>query len=236
MNENKISSGDEVQINYLGRTTSLQKASTYDKFISSLVTKFYLTEDMKKGISFYYLDEDEDQYLLNNKNYDEFLKEAKKAILEIKEKAETDDISDNDDEIFDKKIKLIEEQVAQYKNKLNEMCEKNIKTKLEEVDKKHKEELEQLGKLYKDKLEKYKNHIQAKTVEILKEIQSQSTDILLEKLTEYNEGIENELDQLIKNKEILMNNNVNELGFEDLEKSQKEFGKIISENKNLLQK
>jgi len=236
MNENKISSGDEVQINYLGRTTSLQKASTYDKFISSLVTKFYLTEDMKKGISFYYLDEDEDQYLLNNKNYDEFLKEAKKAILEIKEKAETDDISDNDDEIFDKKIKLIEEQVAQYKNKLNEMCEKNIKTKLEEVDKKHKEELEQLGKLYKDKLEKYKNHIQAKTVEILKEIQSQSTDILLEKLTEYNEGIENELDQLIKNKENLMNNNVNELGFEDLEKSQKEFGKIVSENKNLLQK
>jgi len=236
MNENKISSGDEVQINYLGRTTSLQKASTYDKFISSLVTKFYLTEDMKKGISFYYLDEDEDQYLLNNKNYDEFLKEAKKAILEIKEKAETDDISDNDDENFDKKIKLIEEQVAQYKNKLNEMCEKNIKTKLEEVDKKHKEELEQLGKLYKDKLEKYKNHIQAKTVEILKEIQSQSTDILLEKLTEYNEGIENELDQLIKNKENLMNNNVNELGFEDLEKSQKEFGKIVSENKNLLQK
>jgi len=236
MNENKISSGDEVQINYLGRTTSLQKASTYDKFISSLVTKFYLTEDMKKGISFYYLDEDEDQYLLNNKNYDEFLKEAKKAILEIKEKAETDDISDNDDEIFDKKIKLIEEQVAQYKNKLNEMCEKNIKTKLEEVDKKHKEELEQLGKLYKDKLEKYKNHIQAKTVEILKEIQSQSTDILLEKLTEYNEGIENELDQLIKNKENLMNNKVNELGFEDLEKSQKEFGKIVSENKNLLQK
>lgn len=236
MNENKISSGDEVQINYLGRTISLQKASTYDKFISSLVTKFYLTEDMKKGISFYYLDEDEDQYLLNNKNYDEFLKEAKKAILEIKEKAETDDISDNDDEIFDKKIKLIEEQVAQYKNKLNEMCEKNIKTKLEEVDKKHKEELEQLGKLYKDKLEKYKNHIQAKTVEILKEIQSQSTDILLEKLTEYNEGIENELDQLIKNKENLMNNNVNELGFEDLEKSQKEFGKIVSENKNLLQK
>ena len=236
MNENKISSGDEVQINYLGRTTSLQKASTYDKFISSLVTKFYLTEDMKKGISFYYLDEDEDQYLLNNKNYDEFLKEAKKAILEIKEKAETDDISDNDDEIFDKKIKLIEEQVAQYKNKLNEMCEKNIKTKLEEVDKKHKEELEQLGKLYKDKLEKYKNHIQAKTVEILKEIQSQSTDILLEKLTEYNEGIENELDQLIKNKENLMNNNVNELGFEDLEKKQKEVGEIVSENKNLLQK
>ena len=236
MKENKISSGDEVQINYLGRTTSLQKASTYDKFISSLVTKFYLTEDMKKGISFYYLDEDEDQYLLNNKNYDEFLKEAKKAILEIKEKAETDDISDNDDEIFDKKIKLIEEQVVQYKNKLNEMCEKNIKVKLEEVDKKHKEELEQLGKLYKDKLEKYKNHIQAKTVEILKEIQSQSTDILLEKLTEYNEGIENELDQLIKNKENLMNNKVNELGFEDLEKSQKEFGKIVSENKNLLQK
>lgn len=236
MNENKISSGDEVQINYLGRTTSLQKALTYDKFISSLVTKFYLTEDMKKGISFYYLDEDEDQYLLNNKNYNEFLKEAKKAILEIKEKAETDDISDNDDENFDKKIKLIEEQVAQYKNKLNEMCEKKIKAKLEEVDKKHKEELEQLGKLYKDKLEKYKNHIQTKTVEILKEIQSQSTDILLKKLTEYNEGIENELDQLIKNKENLMNNNVNELGIEDLEKKQKEVGQIVSENKSLLQK
>ena len=236
MDENKISSGDEVQIDYLGRTTSLQKASTYDKFISSLVTKFYLTEDMKKGISFYYLDEDEDQIPLNYKNYDEFLKEAKKAILKIEEKAETEDISDNDDENFDKKIKLIEEQVAQYKNKLNEMCEKNIKAKLEEVDKKHKENLEQLGKLYKDKLEKYKNHIQTKTAEILKEIQSQSTDILLKKLTEYNEGIENELDQLIKNKENLMNNNVNELRIEDLEQNQKEVGKIVSGNKNLLQK
>ena len=236
MNENKISSGDEVQIDYLGRSTSLLKASTYDKFISSLVTKFFLTEEMKKGISFYYLDEDEDQIPLDNKNYDEFLKEAKKAILIIEEKAETDDKLDDNEENFDAKIKLIKEQVAQYKNKLNEICEKNIKDKLEEVDKKHKEELEQLGKLYKDKLEKYKNHIQEKTKEIFKEIQNQSTDILLKKLTEYNEGIEKELDQLIKNKENLVNNKVNELDIENLEKQQKEVGEIVSENKNLLQK
>ena len=236
MNENKISSGDEVQIDYLGRSTSLLKASTYDKFISSLVIKFFLTEDMKKGISFYYLDEDEDQIPLDNKNYDEFLKEAKKAILIIEEKAETDDKLDDNEENFDAKIKLIKEQVAQYKNKLNEICEKNIKDKLEEVDNKHKEELEQLGKLYKDKLEKYKNHIQEKTKEIFKEIQNQSTDILLKKLTEYNEGIEKELDQLIKNKENLVNNKVNELDIENLEKQQKEVGEIVSENKNLLQK
>ena len=236
MNENKLSPGDEVQIDYLGRSTSLQKAPTYDKFISSLVTKFYLTEDMKKGILFYYLDEDEDEILLNYGTYDEFLKEAKKAILKIEEKDEPVDNSNNNEESMDEKIKSIKEQVAQYKNKLNEMCEKNIKDKLEEVDKKHKEELGQLGKLYKDKLEEYKNHIKKKTEEIFKEIQNQSTDILLKKLTEYNESIEKEIDQLIKNKENLVNNKVNEVGIEDLEKQQKEVNEIVSENKNLLQK
>ena len=236
MSENKISSDDEVQIDYLGRSTPLQKASTYDKFISSLVTKFYLTEDMKKCISFYYLDEDDDQIPLDNKNYDEFLKEAKKAILKIEEKDEPVENSNDNLGDMDEKIKSIKEQVAQYKKKLNEICEKNIKDKLEEVDKKHREDLDQLGKLYKDKLEGYKSHFNQKTQEIFKEIQSQSTNILLQKLTEYNEGIEKEIDQLINDKENLVKNKVNEVGIEDLEKQQKEVNEIVSENKNLLQK
>ena len=236
MSENKISSGDEVQIDYLGRSTPLQKASTYDKFFSSLVTKFYITEDMKKGISFYYLDDEEDQIPLDNKNYDEFLKIAKKAILKIEEKDEPDENSNDNVGDMDEKIKSIKEQVDQYKKKLNEICGKTIKDKLEEVDKKHKEDLEQLGKLYKDKLEGYKSHFNQKTQEIFKEIQSQSTNILLQKLTEYNEGVEKEIDQLIKDKENLVNNKVNEVAIEDLEKHQKEVNEVVSENKNLLQK
>ena len=172
MSENKISSGDEVQIDYLGRSTPLQKASTYDKFISSLVTKFYITEDMKKGISFYYLDEDDDQIPLDNKNYDEFLKEAKKGILKIEEKDEPDENSNDKVGDMNEKIKSIKEQVEQYKKKLNEICEKNIKDKLEEVDKKHKEDLEQLGKIYKDKLEEYKSHFKKKRKKYLKKFKA----------------------------------------------------------------
>ena len=96
--------------------------------------------------------------------------------------------------------------------------------------------MEQLGKLYKDKLEGYKSHFNQKTQEIFKEIQSQSTNILLQKLTEYNEGVEKEIDQSIKDKENLVNNKVNEVGIEDLEKQQKKVNEVVSENKNLLQK
>ena len=85
-------------------------------------------------------------------------------------------------------------------------------------------------------MEGYKSHFNQKTQEIFKEIQSQSTNILLQKLTEYNEGVEKEIDQLIKDKENLVNNKVNEVGIEDLEKQQKEVNEIVSENKNLLQK
>ena len=235
MNGNKISSSDEVQIDYLGRSTSLQKASTYDEFISSLAKKFYLTENMKEGIKFYYLDEDDDLIPLSNSKYNDFLKEAKKAVLKVEEKVESVDAPSGNGGNLDESLLPLKEKIDEYKNKLNEICQTNIKNKLEEIEKKHQEEMEQLGKLYKDKLEKYKNQIQKKTVKIFEEIKSKSSEILLQKLNEYNEEIEKEIDELIKNKENIVNNKINEAGLENLEKQQKEVSEIVLENKNLLQ-
>ena len=237
MNENKISSGDEVQIDYLGHSSTLKKASSYNEFISSLVKKFYLTENMKEGMHFYYLDEDDEYVLLSSNIYDEFLKEAKKAVLKVEEKAESENKSNENGAGANspEDLKSIVEQVNEYKNKLNEICQKNIEDRLEEVNKRHQKELKQLVELYEDKLKTYKNHIKTKTEELFKELKGKSIDILLDKLNEYNEDIEKEVEQLIKDKENTVINKVNDLDIGNLEKQQKEVSEIVLENKRLLQ-
>jgi len=225
-------SENEISVDYLDRITPIKKAPTYNEFISLLVSKFYLTPKMKDKMELVYIDEEDEEVFIDDINYDQFTKEAKKVILNIPESNKSNqNININEAK---KKMQLsleaMQEQIKDYKKKLSDSCEKNIIKKLEEIDEQHKQELSNLKKLYEDKLNKYKNEIEEKTTKVLAEISDKSFQIMVDKLTEYGTNIEQKMENLIEDKKNSLDQKIKEKedNFDALEQRQKEVSEALS--------
>ena len=232
-------SEDEILVEYLGRTTPIKKSPSFQEFISQLAYKFFLTEKMKNEMKLIYYDEDNDEIKMDNDNYSLSLSEAEKIFLKIPEKSKPQNNQGGIDGIKEevkKKMGILKNDIDAYKNKLKEICKNTIEKKLKEVDDKHKNELEEFKKKYEGQLNNIKTEALTQIEAKLIDIEKNSTQIMNDKLTEYSNYIEKEIEKLVKSKEESLAKKIDEVNFENLEKKQSEVGDVLMRNQEELVK
>lgn len=232
-------SEDEILVEYLGRTTPIKKSPSFQEFISQLAYKFFLTEKMKNEMKLIYYDEDNDEIIMDKDNYSLSLSEAEKIFLKIPEKPKSQNNQGGIDGIKEevkKKMGILKNDIDAYKNKLKEICKNTIEKKLKEVDDKHKNELEEFKKKYEDQLNNIKTEALTQIEAKLIDIEKNSTQIMNDKLTEYSNYIEKEIEKLVKSKEESLAKKIDEVNFENLEKKQSEVGDVLMRNQEELVK
>ena len=228
----------EINIEYFGKETPVELPPTYDEFVKSIVSKFFITEKMRQNMSIIYYDEDDDINTLNKENYSQSIEEAKKLVLQIPE-SKTDkpggnfNVENLQKDVI-KKMESVQNDIDVYKKKLTESCKNAVEKKLEEIDAKHEEEIKKLVEFYENKLNDIKSRISEKSKKIVENIQSKSSFLLNEQLEEYKKYIETEMEKLMKEKTELLKKKLDEIDFTDLEKKQSEVGDVVDKNKQIL--
>ena len=232
----------QINIKYLGRDTPVEVPSTYEDFMKLIVSTFFITDKMKQSMSIIYFDEEDYENILDPDNYSDAIDEAKYFVIQFKEEESPSKPvvnSSNVEKLQNKvleKMKSVEDDINEYKQKLVESCKKAVEKKLEEVDKQHQEEIKQLMDFYEKKLNNIKNRASEETQNIVNEIQNKSTVSMNEHLDQYKRDIEKEMENLIKEKMKYLETKASEIDFSELEKKQKEVGQVVDNNKQILEK
>jgi hypothetical protein len=231
----------EIIIKYLGETP-VEVPSSYEDFIKLIVSTFFITDKMKQSMSIIYFDDENYENILYPDNYSDAIEEAKEFVIQFQEEeSQSKPVvnSSNVEKLQNKvieKMKSVEDDINEYKQKLVESCKKAVEKKLEEVDKKHQEEIKQLIDFYEKKLNNIKNRVNEETQTIVNDIQNKSTSSMTEQLDQYKRDIEKEMESLIKEKIKYMETIEGEINFSELEKKQKEVGQVVDNNKQILEK
>jgi hypothetical protein len=231
----------EIIVKYLGETP-VEVPSSYEDFIKLIVSTFFITDKMKQSMSIIYFDDENYENILYPDNYSDAIEEAKEFVIQFQEEeSQSKPVvnSSNVEKLQNKvieKMKSVEDDINEYKQKLVESCKKAVEKKLEEVDKKHQEEIKQLIDFYEKKLNNIKNRVNEETQTIVNDIQNKSTTSMTEQLDQYKRDIEKEMESLIKEKIKYMETIEGEINFSELEKKQKEVGQVVDNNKQILEK
>ena len=231
----------EIIVKYLGETP-VEVPSSYEDFIKLIVSTFFITDKMKQSMSIIYFDDENYENILYPDNYSDAIEEAKEFVIQFQEEeSQSKPVvnSSNVEKLQNKvieKMKSVEDDINEYKQKLVESCKKAVEKKLEEVDKKHQEEIKQLIDFYEKKLNNIKNRVNEETQTIVNDIQNKSTTSMTEQLDQYKRDIEKEMESLIKEKIKYMEAIEGEINFSELEKKQKEVGQVVDNNKQILEK
>jgi hypothetical protein len=231
----------EIIIKYLGETP-VEVPSSYEDFIKLIVSTFFITDKMKQSMSIIYFDDENYENILYPDNYSDAIEEAKEFVIQFQEEeSQSKPVvnSSNVEKLQNKvieKMKSVEDDINEYKQKLVESCKKAVEKKLEEVDKKHQEEIKQLIDFYEKKLNNIKNRVNEETQTIVNDIQNKSTSSMTEQLDQYKRDIEKEMESLIKEKIKYMETIEGEINFSELEKKQEEVGQVVDNNKQILEK
>lgn len=231
----------EIIVKYLGETP-VEVPSSYEDFIKLIVSTFFITDKMKQSMSIIYFDDENYENILYPDNYSDAIEEAKEFVIQFQEEeSQSKPVvnSSNVEKLQNKvieKMKSVEDDINEYKQKLVESCKKAVEKKLEEVDKQHQEEIKQLIDFYEKKLNNIKNRVNEETQTIVNDIQNKSTSSMTEQLDQYKRDIEKEMESLIKEKIKYMETIEGEINFSELEKKQKEVGQVVDNNKQILEK
>jgi hypothetical protein len=231
----------EIIVKYLGETP-VEVPSSYEDFIKLIVSTFFITDKMKQSMSIIYFDDENYENILYPDNYSDAIEEAKEFVIQFQEEeSQSKPVvnSSNVEKLQNKvieKMKSVEDDINEYKQKLVESCKKAVEKKLEEVDKQHQEEIKQLIDFYEKKLNNIKNKVNEETQTIVNDIQNKSTTSMTEQLDQYKRDIEKEMESLIKEKIKYMETIEGEINFSELEKKQKEVGQVVDNNKQILEK
>lgn len=231
----------EIIVKYLGETP-VEVPSTYEDFIKLIVSTFFITDKMKQSMSIIYFDDENYENILDPDNYSDAIEEAKEFVIQFQEEESPSKPvvnSSNIDKLQNKvieKMKSVEDDINEYKQKLVESCKKAVEKRLEEVDKQHQEEIKKLIDFYEKKLNNIKNRVNEGTQKLVNDIQNKSTTSMAEQLDQYKRDIETEMENLIKEKIKYMENKAGEIDFSELEKKQKEVGQVVDNNKQILEK
>ena len=231
----------EIIVKYLGETP-VEVPSSYEDFIKLIVSTFFITDKMKQSMSIIYFDDENYENILYPDNYSDAIEEAKEFVIQFQEEeSQSKPVvnSSNVEKLQNKvieKMKSVEDDINEYKQKLVESCKKAVEKKLEEVDKQHQEEIKQLIDFYEKKLNNIKNKVNEETQTIVNDIQNKSTSSMTEQLDQYKRDIEKEMESLIKEKIKYMEAIEGEINFSELEKKQKEVGQVVDNNKQILEK
>lgn len=231
----------EIIVKYLGETP-VEVPSSYEDFIKLIVSTFFITDKMKQSMSIIYFDDENYENILYPDNYSDAIEEAKEFVIQFQEEeSQSKPVvnSSNVEKLQNKvieKMKSVEDDINEYKQKLVESCKKAVEKKLEEVDKQHQEEIKQLIDFYEKKLNNIKNRVNEETQTIVNDIQNKSTSSMTEQLDQYKRDIEKEMESLIKEKIKYMETIEGEINFSELEKKQEEVGQVVDNNKQILEK
>lgn len=231
----------EIIVKYLGETP-VEVPSTYEDFIKLIVSTFFITDKMKQSMSIIYFDDENYENILDPDNYSDAIEEAKEFVIQFQEEESPSKPvvnSSNIDKLQNKvieKMKSVEDDINEYKQKLVESCKKAVEKRLEEVDKQHQEEIKKLIDFYEKKLNNIKNRVNEGTQKLVNDIQNKSTTSMAEQLDQYKRDIETEMENLIKEKIKYLENKAGEIDFSELEKKQKEVGQVVDNNKQILEK
>ena len=234
-------SNREIIVKYLGETP-VEVPSTYEDFIKLIVSTFFITDKMKQSMSIIYFDDEGYENILYPDNYSDAIEEAREFVIQFQEEESPSRPvvnSSNVEKLQNKvieKMKSVEDDINEYKQKLVESCKQAVEKKLEEVDKQHQEEIKQLTDFYENKLNNIKNRVNEETQTIVNDIQNKSTTSMTEQLDQYKRDIEKEMESLIKEKIKYMQTKADEIDFSELEKKQKEVGQVVDNNKQILEK
>jgi hypothetical protein len=231
----------EIIVKYLGETP-VEVPSSYEDFIKLIVSTFFITDKMKQSMSIIYFDDENYENILYPDNYSDAIEEAKEFVIQFQEEesqskpvVNSSNVETLQNKVIEK-MKSVEDDINEYKQKLVESCKKAVEKKLEEVDKKHQEEIKQLIDFYEKKLNNIKNRVNEETQTIVNDIQNKSTTSMTEQLDQYKRDIEKEMESLIKEKIKYMETIEGEINFSELEKKQKEVGQVVDNNKQILEK
>jgi hypothetical protein len=231
----------EIIIKYLGETP-VEVPSSYEDFIKLIVSTFFITDKMKQSMSIIYFDDENYENILYPDNYSDAIEEAKEFVIQFQEEesqskpvVNSSNVETLQNKVIEK-MKSVEDDINEYKQKLVESCKKAVEKKLEEVDKQHQEEIKQLIDFYEKKLNNIKNRVNEETQTIVNDIQNKSTTSMTEQLDQYKRDIEKEMESLIKEKIKYMETIEGEINFSELEKKQKEVGQVVDNNKQILEK
>ena len=231
----------EIIVKYLGETP-VEVPSSYEDFIKLIVSTFFITDKMKQSMSIIYFDDENYENILYPDNYSDAIEEAKEFVIQFQEEeSQSKPVvnSSNVEKLQNKvieKMKSVEDDINEYKQKLVESCKKAVEKKLEEVDKQHQEEIKQLIDFYEKKLNNIKNRVNEETQTIVNDIQNKSTTSMTEQLDQYKRDIEKEMESLIKEKIKYMEAIEGEINFYKMKKKQKEVGQVVDNNKQILEK
>jgi len=225
----------QIEIEYLGQKFKMEAPPSYEEFQKQLCDKFFITEKMQKRMNLTYLDNDEDINAVSPDEYAQALEEADSFKIEIYEEPKSNDL---DVEKYKKdaneKIQSIKAEIDEYEENLKKMCEEKIVEKLKEIDKRHNETLENVENKYKDKLNKIKEEYQKSVDQLYLKIKEKSEEMMVQKMTEYNDQIQEEIDNLIKTEEKEVVQDLSGVDYEKLEKKQMELSQIVINNKSQL--
>ena len=231
----------EIIVKYLGETP-VEVPSSYEDFIKLIVSTFFITDKMKQSMSIIYFDDENYENILYPDNYSDAIEEAKEFVIQFQEEesqskpvVNSSNVETLQNKVIEK-MKSVEDDINEYKQKLVESCKKAVEKKLEEVDKQHQEEIKQLIDFYEKKLNNIKNRVNEETQTIVNDIQNKSTTSMTEQLDQYKRDIEKEMESLIKEKIKYMEAIEGEINFSELEKKQKEVGQVVDNNKQILEK
>ena len=231
----------EIIVKYLGETP-VEVPSSYEDFIKLIVSTFFITDKMKQSMSIIYFDDENYENILYPDNYSDAIEEAKEFVIQFQEEesqskpvVNSSNVETLQNKVIEK-MKSVEDDINEYKQKLVESCKKAVEKKLEEVDKQHQEEIKQLIDFYEKKLNNIKNRVNEETQTIVNDIQNKSTTSMTEQLDQYKRDIEKEMESLIKEKIKYMETIEGEINFSELEKKQKEVGQVVDNNKQILEK
>ena len=125
----------EIIVKYLGETP-VEVPSSYEDFIKLIVSTFFITDKMKQSMSIIYFDDENYENILYPDNYSDAIEEAKEFVIQFQEEeSQSKPVvnSSNVEKLQNKvieKMKSVEDDINEYKQKLVESCKKAVEKKI----------------------------------------------------------------------------------------------------------
>ena len=181
-----------IKLLYNKKTIELELPSTYDEFLKLLEDKLYLTEKLVKNAKIVYYDQDNDQYFLDEFNYNDSITDNNgNWEMEIDFTSNPDAPTQTPTPIDKNKLKELEKKIAK---KVVKIYEKKMKKKEEE----HNKEISQI----KEDFENVMNTAISKNESQINDLSEYYNKKLKEYFENYNKMIINNINTGISESEI----------------------------------
>lgn len=190
-----------MKIEFLQNKRKISLPETYSDFIALLKKTFFITDERFDNMSLFYLDEDGDQYPLDQEEYTS--KEARKATYWILSSIEDEDDEGNDilsaKEDLMKKKEIILSEAKKFKNDLYKQYTELVEAEIKKKNEKHQEEIKKIKEDYINNLKEFHNVLSEESKNFLDKVEEKLMNVYDEKINIINDQLKNELSKTLEN-------------------------------------